>query len=66
MVKIVGIAQKNEEVILYYSYKKGENIFFKTIASNDGFSFEEKSKYVIITDEKKKEDTNYNWKRIVK
>ena len=60
MVKIVGIAQKNKEVLLYFSYKKGDNIFFKAISSNDGFSFEGKSQYVIVTDDKKKDDTNYN------
>jgi predicted GH43/DUF377 family glycosyl hydrolase len=64
MVKIVGVAQKNKEVLLYYSYKKGDNVFFKAIASNDGFSFEGKSQYVIVTDEKNKEDTNYNWKHM--
>jgi predicted GH43/DUF377 family glycosyl hydrolase len=65
MVKIVGIAQKDKEVLLYYSYKKGDNVFFKVIASNDGFSFEGKSNYVIVLDEKNKEDTNYNWKHML-
>lgn len=62
MVKIIGVSQKDEEVLLYYSYKRDNNTFFKTIASKDGFSFKEKSYYVIVTDEKKKEDRSYNWK----
>lgn len=62
MVKIVGIAKKDEEIILYYTFQKGENIFFKTISSKDGFTFEGKSHYVIVTDENNKEDKNYDWK----
>ncbi len=62
MVKIIGVSQKDEEVLLYYSYKRDNNTFFKTIASKDGFSFKEKSYYVIVTDEKNKEDRSYNWK----
>lgn len=62
MVKIVGVAQKDKEVLLYYSYQKDSNTFFKAVPSKDGFSFEGKSRYVIVTDEKKKEDKNYNWK----
>lgn len=64
MVKIVGVAQKEEEVLLYYSYEKNGNTFFKAVGSKDGFSFEGKSQYVIVTDEKKKEDKNYNWKNV--
>ncbi len=62
MVKIVGVAQKDEEVLLYYSYKKDSNTFLKTVTSKDGFSFEGKSCYVIVTDEKKKEEKNPDWK----
>jgi predicted GH43/DUF377 family glycosyl hydrolase len=64
MVKIVGVAQKDEEVILYYSYQKNGNSFFKAITSIDGFSFDGKSQYVIVVDEKKKEDKNYAWKQV--
>lgn len=62
MVKIVGVAQKDEEVLLYYSYKKDRNTFLKAVSSKDGFTFEGKSYYVIVTDEKKKEEANYDWK----
>lgn len=62
MVKIVGIAKKDEEAILYYTFQKGDNTFFKAITSKDGFSFEGKSHYVIITDENNKEDKNYDWR----
>lgn len=64
MVKILGVAKKNEEILLYYTFQKGENTFFKAIASKDGFSFEGKSQYVIVADEKNKEDKNYSWKNI--
>lgn len=62
MVKIVGIAQKDEEILLYYSYKKDNNSFLKAVSSKDGFSFEGKSYYVILTDEKNKEERNHSWK----
>ncbi len=61
MVKIIGIIQRGDEILLYYTFKKGDKIFFKTVASRDGFSFEGKSQYVIISDEKKKEDNKYDW-----
>jgi predicted GH43/DUF377 family glycosyl hydrolase len=64
MVNLVGVAKKNDEVLLYYTYQKAHNTFFKVIASKDGFTFEGKSYYVIITDEKKKEDKHYDWKAI--
>ncbi len=64
MVKIVGIAQKDDEIILYYTFQKGGNTFFKSISSKDGFSFEGKSNYIIVTDENKKEDKSYDWKNI--
>ncbi len=64
MVKIVGIAQKDDEVILYYSFQRGGITFFKEVSSKDGFSFEGKSNYIIVTDEKNKEDKNYKWKNI--
>ena len=64
MIKLVGVAKKDEEVLLYYSFHKGKSNYFKAISSKDGFSFEGKSNYVIVTDEKKKEDKNIDWKNI--
>lgn len=61
MVKIVGIAQKDQEVLLYYSYKRDSHIFLKTVISKDGFSFGGKSYYIIV-DEKKREEKNPDWK----
>jgi len=62
MIKIIGTAQKDKEVFLYYAYTKGGNNFFKLIASSDGFNFAGHSKYVIATDDKNREEKTYDWK----
>jgi predicted GH43/DUF377 family glycosyl hydrolase len=64
MVKIVGIAKRQEEIILFYSFQKGQNTFYKATGSKDGFTFEGKPYYVIVMDDKKKEDRNFSWKGI--
>lgn len=64
MIKIVGVAKKDQQALLYYTFQKGDKTFFKAIASDDGFTFEGKSQYIIVTDEKNKEDKNYNWENI--
>src|SRR6266851_1380568 len=62
MIKIVGTAQRENEVLLYYTYTKGPNNFLKVASSTDGFQFVNNSKYVIVTDEKKREEKNFDWK----
>ncbi len=62
MVKIVGIAQKDNDVLLYYTYKRGEYGFFKVVTSFEGFRFDGGSKFITVTDEKRREEKNYNWK----
>jgi predicted GH43/DUF377 family glycosyl hydrolase len=62
MIRIVGTAQKDKEVLLYYTYPKGAHNFFKVIFSKTGFDFQGQSKYVIVFDEKQREEKNFNWK----
>ncbi len=64
MLKIIGVGKKEDDVLLFYSFQKGSNTFFKAVSSKDGFAFVEKSHYVIIRDEKNKEDRNYAWNTI--
>src|ERR1039458_7007985 len=62
MIKLIGTAQKGQEVLLYYYYHKGGYNFFKVTPSLDGFEYNSKSKYVIIVDAKQREEKNYDWK----
>src|SRR6266403_1985106 len=62
MIKFNGTAQKDKEALLYYSHSKAGQNFFKVVTSTDGFSFADKGKYVIITDEKQKEEKTFDWK----
>lgn len=62
MVTFLGTAQQDEEVLLYYLQNKNGQTFFKVVTSSDGFHFNDNAKYVIITDNKQKEEKNYNWK----
>lgn len=62
MIKLIGITQTETEALLYYSYTKGGKSFFKAISSSDGFKFDGKSKYVIVTDDKNREEKAYDWK----
>jgi predicted GH43/DUF377 family glycosyl hydrolase len=64
MVKIVGIAQKEKEFFLYFSYTKGPHSYFKSIASRDGFKFDGPAKYIIVTDDKKREEKKHEWKNL--
>jgi predicted GH43/DUF377 family glycosyl hydrolase len=64
MVKIVGIAQKDKEFYLYFSYTKGPHSYFKGIPSRDGYKFDGPAKYIIVTDEKKREEKSHLWKNL--
>lgn len=64
MVKIVGIAQKEKSFYLYFSYTKGPHSYFKGIPSHDGFKFDGPAKYIIVTDEKKREEKKHEWKNL--
>ncbi len=60
-IKFLGIAQKNNEIILFFLQKEGENTFFKAAVSEDGFKFKESSRYVFALDILQKEEQDYNW-----
>lgn len=62
MIKFVGTAQNGNEVLLYFYQTIGKKTFFYTVTSKDGFEFSDKYKYVIIKDDRQREDTNYNFK----
>lgn len=62
MIKIIDITQKDDEVLLYYAHDKNGKKFFKVITSSDGFQFDGKHKYIIVTDAKKREEQSYDWK----
>ncbi len=64
MIKIIGTAQKEKDILLYYTYTKSGKNFCKVTYSHDGFHFDGDTKYVIITDDKNREDTNYEWKNM--
>lgn len=64
MIRIIGTVQKKDEVLLYYAYTKGGNNFFKLVTSTDGFEFNGNSKYVIVTDDKNREEKSYDWKSL--
>src|SRR2546430_1271948 len=61
MIRVIGTAKKDKDVLLYYTYPKGGHNFFKVVFSQTGFDFQGQSKYVIALDEKQREEKNYNW-----
>ena len=65
MIRLVGIASKDDEIALYYSYAKQTKNFFKLITSSDGFEFNGSTKYVIVTDQKGREEPKYDWTRLL-
>ncbi|HSA84520.1 MAG TPA: hypothetical protein VLF20_06585 [Patescibacteria group bacterium] len=62
MITFLGTAQQDEEVLLYYLQNKNGQTFFKVVKSSDGFRFNDSAKYVILTDDKQKEEKNFDWK----
>src|SRR5260221_9378951 len=64
MVKIIGIGQDDKNIFLYYSYSKNSHTFFKLITSSDGFEFNGISKYVIVSDERKRGEINFDWQKV--
>ena len=65
MIKLVGTAFKDEEVSLFYSYAKEIKDYFKIITSKDGFEFNGSTKYIIVTDANGREETKYDWTRLL-
>lgn len=65
MIKLIGTTNKENEIYLYYSYKKETKSFFKLITSKDGYEFNGTNKYVIVTEASGREDTKYDWIRFM-
>ena len=61
MIKFIGTAQNDKESLLYYYQVRHDFTFFKVVTSHDGLTFSDKVKYVTITDEKNKEEKQYDW-----
>lgn len=64
MIQIVGIGQKENDILLYYTFSKKDKTFFKVITSHDGFTFTDEAKYVIVVDEKQREEKEYIWSKL--
>lgn len=62
MIRLIGIAEKDNHVQLYYAYTKNGKNFFKSVISSDGFEFNGTTKYVILTDLKGREDAKYEFR----
>lgn len=60
MIRLVGTTEKHNKVYLYYTYTKNEKHFFKYVESSDGFNFDGPTKYIIVTDQKGREDLKYD------
>lgn len=61
MIRLIGTTKKDSQILLYYSYTKNIKNFFKSIASSTGFEFNGDSKYIIVTDNKGREEPKYDW-----
>ena len=64
MVRFIGTAQKDERVVLYYSYSKNGCDFLKLVTSKNGFEFNDKGARVVVVDKKNHEEKSYNWKSL--
>jgi len=64
MVRFIGTAQKDERVVLYYSYSKDGCDFLKLVTSKNGFKFDDKGARSMVIDKKNREEKNYNWKSL--
>src|SRR5260221_7555459 len=62
MIKFVGLAQKDKEVLLYFLQTEGGQNFFKVVSSHNGFEFADKCKYVFAMDLLQHEEQSYDWK----
>jgi beta-1,2-mannobiose phosphorylase / 1,2-beta-oligomannan phosphorylase len=64
MITLIGTAQKEKTIFLYYLHKKETQLFFKVVQSTNGYLFEGKSLYVIVTDERNREEKQFNWEDV--
>lgn len=63
MIKFIGTAQKDNEVILFYLQEEEGNTFLKAINSTNGFSFEdsERAQYIFAFNTQQEEEQNFDW-----
>lgn len=64
MITFIGITQKANTILLYYTHQKGANTFFKVITSENGLQFQGKSQYVFVVDEKNREEKQFEWEKL--
>lgn len=64
MIKFIGTAQKDERVVLYYSYSEDGRDFLKLVTSSNGFEFNDKETRCIVVDSKSREEKDYVWKNL--
>jgi beta-1,2-mannobiose phosphorylase / 1,2-beta-oligomannan phosphorylase len=64
MVKFISTAQKDERVILYYSYSRNGRDFLKLVTSSNGFEFKDKGVNCVVMDDKNHEEKEYDWKSL--
>jgi beta-1,2-mannobiose phosphorylase / 1,2-beta-oligomannan phosphorylase len=62
MVKFIGTAQKDERIVLYYSYSKNGCDLLKLVVSKNGFEFTDKGIRSSLVDGKNREEKKYNLK----
>ena len=64
MITLIGTAQQGKTIFLYYLHTKENQSFFKVVQSTNGYLFEGKSSYVIVTDERNREEKQFNWSNL--
>lgn len=63
MISFIGVSQNNKEITLYFLQQEGENVFFKTVPSRDGFTFDttQRGNYIFVFDRLRQEEQTYDW-----
>lgn len=61
MIKFVGLAQNNNDSLLYFSQEKDGYHLFQMSKSKNGFEFGDDASQVTVTDPNFKVDSAYNW-----
>ena len=61
MLKFLGTAQDSDKTLLYFLQEKEGYHQFNVVSSENGFEFGDDGKSVIVTDNKFKVETEYDW-----
>ena len=66
MISFIGVSQKDKEITLYFLQQEGENVFFKTVPSSDGFTFDttQRGNYIFVFDRLRQEEQAYDWQNL--